>query len=116
MKATIGDDSIQIIEQRPAELVSQTGTFEGAFNVPAPACLKPEGGTLDVEEIKALFTEKGVDLAKPMVFSCRSGMTATMGLACAYKAMFAGPIYLYDGSWTEFAAKEKEAAATAAAQ
>lgn len=112
MKEAIGDDSVQIIEQRPAALVDQTGTFEGALHVPAPACLSAEGGTLSADEIRALFTEKGVDVTKPMVFTCRSGMTASMGLACALKAQFPGPLYLYDGSWTEWEKKEQAAAST----
>lgn len=49
-----------------------------------------------------MFIAKGVDLSKPMVMSCMAGVMASMGYAGAVKAGFSGPLYLYDGSFSEF--------------
>ena len=53
------------------------------------------------QEIRAVFQRAGVDLAKPVVTSCGSGVTAailSLGLALIGHNDHA----LYDGSWTEW--------------
>ena len=53
------------------------------------------------EEIRATFTEAGVDLAQPVVTSCGSGITAAV-LALALERVGHSDWALYDGSWAEW--------------
>lgn len=49
-----------------------------------------------------MFVSKGVDLSKPMVMTCMAGVLSSLAYACAKKAGFQGPIYFYDGSFSEY--------------
>lgn len=108
VKDMISNPDVQIIECRPPPAVQNTGTLEGAIMIPAPVYLGEDGATKSSEQIAALFTDKGVDPSKPMVFTCGAGIMATMGYACAMKAKFEGPFYVYDGSWSEFSKRSQE--------
>ena len=90
------------------------GQIPNSINIPAPAHLVQEDGTIKPEnEIRELYQEKGVDLAKPIVFSCGGGIMASMAYACLKQANVETDIYLYDGSWSEYEVKKaKEDAAT----
>ena len=55
--------------------------------------------------MKKLFESKNIDLNKPIVLSCGSGVTATM-LYLALEKIGAKNLAVYDGSWTEYAGKE----------
>jgi len=77
-------------------------------HIPGSACL-PYGELLDpasktvlpVDQLKAKFAAAGIDLARPVVTTCGSGITASalaLGLHLAGAASYA----VYDGSWTEW--------------
>ena len=52
-------------------------------------------------ELQALFAKAGVDVTRPIVTSCGSGVTAsTVALALAIAG--ARDVAVYDGSWTEW--------------
>jgi thiosulfate/3-mercaptopyruvate sulfurtransferase len=53
------------------------------------------------EELKEIFLNSGVDLEKPVVTSCGSGMTACV-LLFALDLVGQNNKSLYDGSWTEW--------------
>ncbi|KAK0058916.1 3-mercaptopyruvate sulfurtransferase [Biomphalaria pfeifferi] len=53
------------------------------------------------EELKKVFESAGVDLNKPVVFSCGSGTTACV-LALASYLLGKENFSIYDGSWTEW--------------
>lgn len=57
------------------------------------------------EDLLQLFKSKNVDLTKPIVLSCGSGITATI-LYTALEKIGAKKLAVYDGSWTEYASKE----------
>ena len=58
---------------------------------------------LPKDQLADLFKIKGVDLDKPIVTTCGSGVTAAM-LYFALEYLGAkGPLGVYDGSWTEYA-------------
>jgi thiosulfate/3-mercaptopyruvate sulfurtransferase len=63
-----------------------------------------EDGTLKTrDELEAAFKEAGVDVHKPVVASCGSGITAAV-LALALATVGNRRAAVYDGSWTEWGA------------
>ena len=80
-----------------------SGHIPGSLNVPFTALYNADGTFKDKAGIKATFEGAGVDLGKPIVTSCGSGVTACVllfGLSLIGKDDAA----LYDGSWTEWGA------------
>lgn len=81
------------------------GHIPGSLNayygdlIAADGRLKPEA------EMRAVFEAAGVDLAKPIINSCGSGVTAAI-LALAQSMLGHGDAAVYDGSWTEWGAPE----------
>ena len=113
VKEVIADGSMQIIDCRPAQMVEKTGMMPGAVNVSGPSLLGEGGVIKDTDEIKGALEGKGVDFAKPIVFTCGGGVMACFGMAGAAKAGVTAPMYIYDGSWSEWSdkqAKETQAA------
>ena len=79
----------------------RSGHMPGAVNVPFTELLD-NGTTLkSPAALKGYFAEHGIDLTKPIICSCGSGVTAcVIGLA----ALEAGAeqVTVYDGSWSEW--------------
>ncbi|OCT83186.1 hypothetical protein XELAEV_18025723mg [Xenopus laevis] len=84
----------------------EPGHISGAVNVPFPSFLSAEGYEKSLDEIRHLFHEKGVDLSKPMVATCGSGVTACH---VALAAFLCGKedVSIYDGSWVEWYMRAK---------
>ena len=76
------------------------GHMPGAANVPA-ASLARDGKLLPPDELRAKFEEAGVDLSRPVVTSCGSGVTAAV-LTLALETLGHKDNRLYDGSWSEW--------------
>jgi thiosulfate/3-mercaptopyruvate sulfurtransferase len=103
----------QVVDARSAERFAGTapeprpglpsGHMPGAFNVPH-ADIVEDGRLVDKERILAAFRKGGVDLAKPVITSCGSGVSAAI-LTLALEAVGKEPQSLYDGSWTEWAGR-----------
>ena len=73
-----------------------------------------EVGEKFMGELKAAFDAAGVDLDKPLVTTCGSGMTATV---VAFGAHLLGKddVAVYDGSWLEWGSDAATPKATGAA-
>jgi thiosulfate/3-mercaptopyruvate sulfurtransferase len=76
------------------------GHMPGARNIPASS-LARDGSLLPPEELRKAFEAAGVDLSKPVVTSCGSGVTAAV-LTLALETLGHRDNKLYDGSWTEW--------------
>jgi thiosulfate/3-mercaptopyruvate sulfurtransferase len=85
----------------------------GAVNVPWADLVDPQTGVfLETPALRSRFEEAGVDLGKPIVTTCASGLTSCMDALALYLVGRAD-VSVYDGSWAEWERAE-EAAAVAA--
>ena len=73
----------------------------GARNVPFGTLLRPDGTLRPEAELRAAFTAAGVDVDRPVVTSCGSGVTAAV-LSLALAVLGRTDTGLYDGSWSEW--------------
>lgn len=76
------------------------GHMPGAKSLPASS-LSKDGKLLPPAELRKRFEEAGVDLNKPVVTSCGSGITAAV-ITLALETLGHSANRLYDGSWTEW--------------
>jgi len=78
-----------------------SGHMPGATSVPFTE-LARDGHLKPAEELCDYFAAKSVDLEKPIVTTCGSGVTAAV-IALALELAGAKQVGLYDGSWAEYA-------------
>ncbi|KAI8060849.1 Rhodanese-like domain-containing protein [Gongronella butleri] len=81
-----------------------SGHMPGSICVPFQEVANAQGQYKSDDELRALFESKGVDLTKPIITSCGSGITASV-LYVALERAGAKQVAVYDGSWTEYADK-----------
>jgi thiosulfate/3-mercaptopyruvate sulfurtransferase len=79
-----------------------SGHMPGATSVPFTELVE-EGRLKPAEELRQIFTAKGVDLKQPITTTCGSGVTAAV-IALGLEVAGAKQVSLYDGSWAEYGA------------
>lgn len=79
----------------------RAGHIPGAKNVHYRTLLNGDGTMKAPAELRAVFEAAGVDLKKPAITTCGSGVTAAI-LALALERIGVGQVALYDGSWAEW--------------
>ncbi|MEH6830423.1 MAG: 3-mercaptopyruvate sulfurtransferase [Sulfitobacter sp.] len=79
----------------------RAGHIPKSRNVPFSTLLSDGQTMKSVDETRAVFEAAGVDLAKPIITSCGSGITAAV-LALALERLGHSDWSLYDGSWAEW--------------
>lgn len=101
----------QIVDARPAERFAgeapeprpglRAGHIPGARNLPFAQVLDANGTMKDIPGLRAAFDAAGVDLERPVITSCGSGVTAAI-LSLALERLGHRQHALYDGSWAEW--------------
>lgn len=109
------EGSAQVVDARSAERFRgeapeprpgvRPGHMPGSRNVPFTEVVK-EGRLASPEAIRSTFGAAGVDLSRPTITSCGSGVTAAV-LWLALESIGQPPQALYDGSWSEWGASDK---------
>ena len=113
VRGALEDGSAQVVDARPAErfhgLVPEprpgvrSGRIPGSLNLPFSEIV--EHGTLKpAGALKAAFAGHGIDLKKPIITTCGSGVTAAI-LALAVEEAGGKVAGLYDGSWAEWGSR-----------
>ncbi|GGB90820.1 sulfurtransferase [Marivita lacus] len=77
------------------------GHIPGSKNVHYSSLLNADKTMKSPEETRAIFEAAGVDLSKPAITTCGSGVTAAI-LSLAMARMGKDDHSLYDGSWSEW--------------
>jgi thiosulfate/3-mercaptopyruvate sulfurtransferase len=80
-----------------------SGHIPGSKNLPQGKLFNADNSWKQGEELRAAFDSAGVDLGKPMVATCGSGITACVLLFGAH-LLGKEDVRLYDGSWSEWGA------------
>ncbi|QPC87531.1 3-mercaptopyruvate sulfurtransferase [Mesorhizobium sp. NBSH29] len=114
VKNVVADQSAQIADARPAGRFAGTdpepregvrsGHMPGAVSMPA-SMLSEDGSLLAPEELRRTLEQAGLDLSKPVVTSCGSGVTAAI-ISLALQSVGHDQNRLYDGSWTEWGGRD----------
>jgi thiosulfate/3-mercaptopyruvate sulfurtransferase len=80
----------------------RSGHIPGSRNVPYNDLFDAGTGAMKpLEDLRKAFTGAGVDLTKPIVTSCGSGVSALVLTLALYRLGVRGSA-LYDGSWAEW--------------
>jgi thiosulfate/3-mercaptopyruvate sulfurtransferase len=79
----------------------RSGHIPGSKNLPFAEVLNPDGTMKPPAALKLVFEAAGIDLTKPAITSCGSGVTAAI-LSLALERMGHRNHALYDGSWAEW--------------
>ncbi len=113
VSAALGDGSAQVLDARASArfrgIVAEpraglrAGHMPGAINLPYSDLV--EGTHLKSDDaLRQTFVQAGVDLGKPVITSCGSGVTAAV-LAFGLARLGKEDVKLYDGSWSEWGAR-----------
>jgi len=120
VQQALASHSAQIVDARSAERFRgeapeprpgvRSGHMPGSYSVPHTSVVK-DGVLLPPAQLRQAFVAGGIDLDKPIITSCGSGVSAAI-LWLALDAIGRAPEALYDGSWSEWGARANLPVAT----
>jgi len=123
VREALASGSAQVVDARPAERFHgqapepragvKSGHMPGSLNLPFAEIVE-HGHLKPPEALKAAFAEHHIDLKKPIITTCGSGVTAAI-LALAVEEAGGKVEGLYDGSWAEWGSRDDCQAVTGAA-
>ena len=79
----------------------RSGHIPGSKNIPYTVLLNADGTMKDADALRAVFNAAGVDMTKPAITTCGSGVTAAI-ISLALERIGHRDHSLYDGSWSEW--------------
>jgi thiosulfate/3-mercaptopyruvate sulfurtransferase len=111
IKAALKDKDVSVVDARPGARFDGTapeprpgipsGHMPGSVSLPFDKVVK-DGKLVEPAEVRKAFKAAGVDIEKPVVTTCGSGVSAAL-LSLALETAGKKPKALYDGSWAEWA-------------
>jgi thiosulfate/3-mercaptopyruvate sulfurtransferase len=114
VRAALESGAEQMVDARAADRFAgrapepraglRSGHMPGARNLPWNGVLTADGRLADIPKLRAAFESAGVDLTAPIVTTCGSGVSASL-LALALARIGRADAAVYDGSWSEWAAR-----------
>lgn len=120
---TLASGSAQVVDARAAARFRgeapepraglRAGHMPGALNAPWGELVADDGTLKPPAALAQAFARAGVDLARPIVTTCGSGVSAAL-LALALAVLGREDVAVYDGSWTEWGGRSDTPVATGA--
>lgn len=115
MRATLERGPEQVVDMRPAGRFAGTdpepraglrgGHMPGSRSLPYVELVTADGTLLPPDVLRSRLSAAGVDPTRPIVATCGSGTSACTLIHALHVLGYEGAA-LYDGSWTEWAARE----------
>jgi thiosulfate/3-mercaptopyruvate sulfurtransferase len=113
VRAALKTGSALVVDARPADRFRgdvpepragvRSGRIPGSLNLPFVDIVE-RGSLKTPDALKVVFAEHGIDLQKPIITTCGSGVTAAI-LTLAVEEAGGRVEGLYDGSWAEWGSR-----------
>jgi thiosulfate/3-mercaptopyruvate sulfurtransferase len=86
----------------PQEQAQRAGHVPTARNIPWSKAANDDGTFRSDDELRALYSEAGVDLNKSVIAYCRIGERSSHTWFALHELLGLSDVKNYDGSWTEY--------------
>jgi thiosulfate/3-mercaptopyruvate sulfurtransferase len=114
MRANLDSHASQVLDARSTGRFAGTepepraglrgGHIPGSLNLPYETLYRADGTLRPPDELRGAAVAAGIDLGRPIVTTCGSGVTASV-LALALYLAGRPDVAVYDGSWSEWGAR-----------